>query len=82
MKKGLIGLTSSKQWVIMGSYSDCEAGLICALPFGYTDEQATTVLNRMVYHPTDADRLMIGEAENLWLEEVDIKDAWWNDNCD
>ena len=82
MKKGLIGLTNSKQWVIMGSYSDCGAGLICALPFGYTDEQAAMILNCLIYHPTDADRLMVGDAESLWLEEVDIKDAWWNDNCD
>ena len=73
----------SKQWVIMGYYKDYNYDcLVCALPIGYTDEQATMVLNRMVHHPTDADRLMIGDAENLWLEEVDIKDAWWNDNCD
>ena len=74
---------TSKQWVIMGYYKDCNYDcLVCALPIGYTDEQATMVLNRLIYHPTDSDRLMVGDAENLWLEEVDIKDAWWNDNCD
>ena len=73
----------SKQWVIMGHYKDYNYDcLICALPIGYTDEQATKVLNRLIYHPTDADRLMVGDAEQLWLEEIDIKDAWWNDNCD
>lgn len=74
---------TSKQWVIMGYYKDYNCYcLVCALPIGYTDEQATIILNRMIYHPTDADRLMIGDAENLWLEEVDVQDAWWNDNCD
>ena len=73
----------SKQWVIMGYYKDCNYDcLVCALPIGYTNEQATTVLNRMTYHPTRTDRLMIGDAENLWLEEVDIKDAWWNKDYD
>lgn len=73
----------SKQWVIIGYYKDYNYDcLVCALPIGYTDEQATMVLNRLIYHPTDADRLMVGDAENLWLEEVDTKDAWWNDNCD
>ena len=73
----------NKQWVIMGYYKDCSYDcLVCALPIGYTDEQATMVLNRMVYHPTDTDRIMIGDAESLWLEEVNIKDAWWNQNCD
>ena len=73
----------SKQWVIMGHYKDYNYDcLICALPIGYTDEQATKILNRLIYHPTDADRLMVGDAEQLWLEEIDIKDAWWNDNCD
>lgn len=71
--------STSKQWVIMGSYDDCEAGLVCALPISYTSEHAAAVLNRMVNSPTDADRLMIGDAKQLWLEEVDIKDTWWND---
>ena len=75
--------STSKQWVIMGYYKDCNYNCpVCALPIGYTDGQATMVLNRLIYHPTRADRLMIGDAESLWLEEVDIKDAWWNDNCD
>ena len=69
----------NKQWIIMGSYDDCEAGLVCALPFGYTIEQATLVLNRMTDCPTEVDVLMIGEAKQLWLEEVDINDTWWND---
>lgn len=73
----------SKQWIIMGYYKDYNRDyLVCVLPIGYTDEQATMVLNRMAYHPTLSDRLMIGDAESLWLEEIDIKDAWWNDNCD
>lgn len=66
----------------MGYYKDCNLDcLVCALPISYTDEQAAMVLNRLIYHPTDADRLMVGDTEMLWLEEVDIKDAWWNDNC-
>ena len=72
-------MTNTKQWIIMGSYDDCEAGLVCALPFGYTFELAAAVLDRMVNSPTDTDRLMTGDAKQLWLEEVDIKDAWWND---
>lgn len=72
-------MANTKQWVIMGSYSDCEAGLICALPFGYTNELANEILTRMSTAPTEADCLMIGNAKELWLEEVDIKDTWWND---
>ena len=75
--------STSKQWVIMGYYKDCNYNCpVCALPIGYTDGQATMVLNRLIYHPTRTDRLMIGDAENLWLEEVDIKDAWWNKDYD
>ena len=73
----------NKQWVIMGYYKDCNYNFpVCALPIGYTDGQATMVLNRLIYHPTRTDRLMIGDAESLWLEEVDIKDAWWNKDYD
>ena len=75
--------STSKQWVIMGYYKDCNYNCpVCALPIGYTDGQATMVLNRLIYHPTRTDRLMIGDAESLWLEEVDIKDAWWNKDYD
>lgn len=70
-------MTNTKQWVIMGYYKNCNyACLVYALPIGYTEEQAIMVLNRMAYHPTHSDLTMVGDAEHLWLEEVD--DAWWN----
>ena len=72
----------NKQWVIVGAYEDELEGLICALPKNYSDEQALEVLNRMVNNPTNADLLMIKGTTSIWLEKIEEKDAWWNDNCD
>ena len=71
-----------KQWAIMGAYEEIGSGLICVLPRGYTEEQAAQVVQRMSANPTDADRIMIGEAKIIWAEEVDASEAWWNSNCD
>ena len=75
-------MASIKQWVIMGAYEEIGSGLICVLPVGYTEEQAAGVVQRMVANPTDADRIMAGNAKIIWAEEVDVSEAWWNDNCD
>ena len=72
----------SKQWVIVGLYEDELEGLVCALPRDYTDEQALEILNRMVNNPTAADLIMMRDTKSIWLEKIDSKDAWWNDNCD
>ena len=25
---------------------------------------------------------IIGDAKNVWAEEIEADEAWWNDNCD
>lgn len=67
-----------KRWIIMGSYGDKnESGLVSLLPTNYSFQQAQSVLNRMMYAPTNVDKGVIGKAQKIWIEQIDDGDAWW-----
>ena len=70
-----------KQWVIMGAYEEIGSALICVLPRGCDETYAMNVIHRMTVNPSQAERLMIGDATIIWAEEVEADEAWWND-CD
>lgn len=72
-------MASIKQWVIMGDYEKVGPALVCVLPRGCDKGYADGVLARLTLNPSRADRIMVGEANSLWAEEIDIEDAWWND---
>lgn len=72
----------SKQWVIMGAYEEIGSALVCVLPRGCDGTYAAHVVKRMTLNPSHADRIMIGDAKIIWAEEIEIDEAWWDDNCD
>lgn len=71
-----------KQWVIMGAYEEIGSALVCVLPRGCDEAYAVHVVKRMTTNPSQADRIMIGDAKIIWAEEVEADEAWWDDNCD
>lgn len=71
-----------KQWVIMGAYEEIGSALVCILPLGCDETYAAHVVKRMTLNPSQAERIMIGDAKLIWAEEVEADEAWWNNNCD
>ena len=70
-----------KQWVIMGDYEKIGSALVCVLPRGCDEANAKQIAKRMNLNPSHVDRLMIGDAKTVWVEEIEADEAWWNDNC-
>ena len=75
-------MASIKQWVIMGAYEEIGSALVYVLPRGCDETYAAHVVKRMTTNPSQADRIMIGDAKIIWAEEVEADEAWWDDNCD
>lgn len=71
-----------KQWVIMGDYKEIGSALVCVLPRECDETYAMHVVQRMTTNPSHVDRLMIGDAKNVWAEEIEADEAWWDNNCD
>jgi hypothetical protein len=66
----------------MGAYEEIGSALVCILPRGCDEVYATHVVKRLTTNPSQAERIMIGDAKIIWAEEVEEDAAWWNKNCD
>lgn len=61
----------NKQWIIMGHYEDIGIVPIIELEEGLTRPEAENQFYSFCYHPTEAEKLMIGDATALWLKEIE-----------
>ena len=68
------------EYIISGDtpqYKDCLV-LVC----GKSYKKAQAALSRILTNPTENDKKLMKDHENLRIEEVEDKDCWWNFGTD